>query len=428
MKKVIAGIAICILLVPLALGAVLGISYYNTGEENVPQATLQANNEMLAPVSYSWNAPVFDGILFKTFERGPAQATPHLGTLTQGVLALGYPEGYAVTVTLLQNNEALWSGSGQEWNDYSIADNGSYQLDVVCEKAQQTPRQPYGWFRFSFTFVLDIAPVLETSGQTVKQGDVLALQVSNLQDGVLPTLQTDIPNITAFAFTPSGAGEAVAFVPVSFYCEAGEYNVHVQAGAHTWDITFTAAVVDFPRQDLSIDVSDPAISAATSNEATQQFNNAILPLYEMLDEEKLWEGNFIWPAKGRITTEYGFRRYTNGSPSSRPHAGMDIANDEGTQILAPAAGRVLYAGFLLATGNTIVVEHGGGFKTFYYHMSALHVQAGALVQQGDLMGEMGTTGYSTGSHLHFEARVANQPINVGLLLDGSSSLFHFETN
>lgn len=105
-----------------------------------------------------------------------------------------------------------------------------------------------------------------------------------------------------------------------------------------------------------------------------------------------------WPTNGSVTSGFGYRW---GSL----HAGIDIANGTGTPIRAAKAGTVILAGWNGGYGNCIVIDHGGGFSTLYGHMTRLRASEGQRVDQGDLIGDMGSTGNSTGSHLHFETRV-----------------------
>jgi murein DD-endopeptidase MepM/ murein hydrolase activator NlpD len=105
-----------------------------------------------------------------------------------------------------------------------------------------------------------------------------------------------------------------------------------------------------------------------------------------------------WPTNGSVTSGFGYRW---GSL----HAGIDIANGTGTPIRAAKAGTIILAGWNGGYGNCIVIDHGGGFSTLYGHMTRLRASEGQRVSQGDLIGDMGSTGNSTGSHLHFETRV-----------------------
>ena len=112
----------------------------------------------------------------------------------------------------------------------------------------------------------------------------------------------------------------------------------------------------------------------------------------------------IWPAKGVISSTFGARQdpvYGGGAF----HEGLDIANDVGTTIVATAAGTVTYAGYNGGYGNEIEIDHGNGFVTKYGHNSALLVQVGMTVKKGQSIALMGSTGKSTGSHVHYEVRV-----------------------
>jgi murein DD-endopeptidase MepM/ murein hydrolase activator NlpD len=112
---------------------------------------------------------------------------------------------------------------------------------------------------------------------------------------------------------------------------------------------------------------------------------------------------FIWPVSGPITSGFGWRW-------GRIHEGIDIGAACGTPIRAAASGTVVYAGWMDGYGNIIVIDHGGGMATAYAHQSALYVGGGS-VSQGQTIGAVGSTGHSTGCHLHFEVRVNGTPVD-----------------
>lgn len=113
------------------------------------------------------------------------------------------------------------------------------------------------------------------------------------------------------------------------------------------------------------------------------------------------KGSFINPTKGTYTSKYGPRIHPITKKESF-HTGQDIANSYGTPIVAADGGRVLRASYNGAYGNSIVIDHGNGYSTMYAHMQAFNVSAGDVVSQGQQIGEMGSTGWSTGPHLHYE--------------------------
>jgi murein DD-endopeptidase MepM/ murein hydrolase activator NlpD len=112
----------------------------------------------------------------------------------------------------------------------------------------------------------------------------------------------------------------------------------------------------------------------------------------------------IWPVSAPVTSPFGWRW-------GRMHEGIDLGAAYGTPIAAAAAGTVIYAGWLGGYGNLTVIDHGGGLATAYGHQSRIAVSLGEQVAQGQIIGYVGSTGHSTGPHLHFEVRVNGQPVD-----------------
>jgi murein DD-endopeptidase MepM/ murein hydrolase activator NlpD len=126
---------------------------------------------------------------------------------------------------------------------------------------------------------------------------------------------------------------------------------------------------------------------------------------------------FIWPASGRITSPYGWRRWPFGEGNVRHfHSGMDIGASWGTPVRAAMSGRVSAAGWDNVLGNYIVVSHHSGYRTMYGHLSAIKVKSGAYVAAGERIGDVGSTGLSTGPHLHFTVYKNGVTVNPRNLL------------
>jgi murein DD-endopeptidase MepM/ murein hydrolase activator NlpD len=119
---------------------------------------------------------------------------------------------------------------------------------------------------------------------------------------------------------------------------------------------------------------------------------------------------FAWPLSGRITSQYGPR---NGEF----HHGLDIAGNTGEMIRAGENGLVTTVGYLPYYGNALIIDHGGGYKTLYGHASEFLVNKGDTVERGQPIARVGSTGRSTGPHLHFEVRINNKAVNPILYLD-----------
>ena len=125
----------------------------------------------------------------------------------------------------------------------------------------------------------------------------------------------------------------------------------------------------------------------------------------------LWQGLFRVPAPGEATAPFGEARSYNGGPVASWHGGVDLASPAGGPVLAAAAGRVVLAQKLTVQGNTVVIDHGLGLTSAYFHMDAIQVKLGDAVKQGQAVGVVGNTGLSTGPHLHWEIRVGGVPVD-----------------
>jgi len=123
-----------------------------------------------------------------------------------------------------------------------------------------------------------------------------------------------------------------------------------------------------------------------------------------------FSGRFVSPVNGRQTSSFGYRVHPI-SGSRRMHTGVDLAAPSGTPIRAAATGVVVIAGWMNGYGNTVTIDHGGGISTLYGHCSRLFVSRGQRVQAGQRIAAVGSTGFSTGPHLHFEKRVNGRPVN-----------------
>jgi murein DD-endopeptidase MepM/ murein hydrolase activator NlpD len=251
-------------------------------------------------------------------------------------------------------------------------------------------------------------PAFRGERPELQQGDILLLSLRHLPEGVRPEAKSALGPAV---FVQVDGAEWQAVVPVGNTCKPGRYAVNVRAG----DIYIRTVVVvrayKFDRQNLRINLKSPAIRQARSAEASRQFRERFLPVYSVVDAKRYWQGPFAVPTTGRISTTFGSIRITNGDPSTeRTHKGMDYAAPAGTPVYAPNAGRVVFAENLMLTGNTIVIEHGGGLKSIYYHMNSIDVTVDRIVERGARLGTVGSTGYSTGPHLHYEMRIGEQAV------------------
>lgn len=180
-----------------------------------------------------------------------------------------------------------------------------------------------------------------------------------------------------------------------------------------------AGLADAKRQQLdqienSKELYERMLNALEAESA--QIDNAIRQ-YQSTPQGRKWaatvlKGGLIRPISGRITSSFGYRVHPI-LHVRRFHTGVDLAARSGTPIHCAADGVVVSAGWQGAYGNAVLVLHGSGVSTFYGHCSRLLCSVGQTVKQGQVIANVGSTGWSTGAHLHFEKHVNGKPVNPG---------------
>lgn len=191
--------------------------------------------------------------------------------------------------------------------------------------------------------------------------------------------------------------------PLHLKAVSGAQEVSVRSMLHVTQGSFGLQYLTF--SDEKAELLDPDLVAAESARVWEVTTQATLP--------GLWETTFALPLSGQpqVTASFGTRRSYGGGPATSYHAGVDYSATEGTPVLCPAPGRVVLAETLQVRGNAVIVDHGRGVMTGYWHLSEIDVAVGRQVRTGDVLGKVGNTGLSTGAHLHWELRVMGIPVD-----------------
>jgi murein DD-endopeptidase MepM/ murein hydrolase activator NlpD len=172
---------------------------------------------------------------------------------------------------------------------------------------------------------------------------------------------------------------------------------------------------EFSVQRLTLPTDKVDLDPETERRAVSE-GDRLRGLYRTITPERLWRGRFVRPVAGQEPgTGFGARRIINGKPRS-PHSGIDYAADRGTPVVAVNSGRVALVGDFFFPGRLVVVDHGLGLYTLYFHLDTVAVTDGEMVDRGQPLGTVGSTGRSTGPHLHFGATVGAARIDPAVLL------------
>ncbi|MDR2734256.1 MAG: M23 family metallopeptidase [Spirochaetota bacterium] len=166
----------------------------------------------------------------------------------------------------------------------------------------------------------------------------------------------------------------------------------------------------FEQQNRQISFYWKSQQVMQQSAVTRSFEPVYTRIFSTVSPDKYWQGNFIIPVSGVVTSGFGHYRYYYGGHSST-HRGIDIANTVGTGVHAPNAGKIVFAGHTPDRGNNIVIDHGLGVYTCFFHLAEIFVAADDIVQTGDVVASIGNTGLSTGPHLHWEMVVNGRRVN-----------------
>jgi murein DD-endopeptidase MepM/ murein hydrolase activator NlpD len=223
-----------------------------------------------------------------------------------------------------------------------------------------------------------------------------------------------------------GSSRWQALVGIDLTTTPGTYNASISAsiGATVNKTTYPLVVRarSFPTRTLTVDegfVNPPPEAVEQIERDTETLNR----IWAASAQKRLWSGPFERPVPDPANSRFGSRSILNGQPRS-PHSGADFLSPEGRPVKAPNAGRVVFAGPLYFTGNTVIVDHGLGLFSLFAHLSKIDVHEGGDVTTGEVIGEVGATGRVTGPHLHWTVRVNGARVDPLSLLEvlGQQSL------
>jgi murein DD-endopeptidase MepM/ murein hydrolase activator NlpD len=245
---------------------------------------------------------------------------------------------------------------------------------------------------------------------------------------VVVTLRSDAPLAAAVLVGPGeripleGDEARSAFrglIGVDFAAKTGGERFQIEAqdpcgSTHQAALELRVRAGGFPSQRLTLEpkyVEPPE----SEKERIASDREKVTRAWASGEEGRRWRGAFALPVPGTKPGAFGARRVLNGQTKSR-HGGVDMAAAEGTPVLAAAPARVALAEDLYFSGGTVILDHGGGLFTTYFHLSRIDVREGEVVAAKQAIALVGATGRATGPHLHWGARLHGQRVNpLGLL-------------
>ncbi len=340
--------------------------------------------------------------------------SPFLLTINEKALDYDFQSELPGTYTVYMDGRVLTSGTmdgdlfipnKNGYYDYFI--ETSYEGEFVDTKQVS-----------HFSLHLDLPPSYQLSKDNVEQGGFAELRIINPRVGEEPFIKSD--KELGLKFSKSKGGDYVAIIPSSYSEPVGTINL-----TYGYEDAPQTAMIEVKPREFSIQqltISSSVAARTRTDEAYAEFEKYYYPslvedLYEP-ESSSVHDMGFVLPSAGVLTTEYGETRHVNGAPTSYNHSGLDIAWDADTEILSTADGVVALSRDLILTGGTVVISHGHGLFSSYYHMSQIDVEEGDFVSGGSPIGYQGSTGFSTGVHLHFMISYGDINMEPGYFIYG----------
>ena len=415
--------------VVLLLTVVMGVSYEFTTEGSCPASAVQFGGTELEANGWCWQVPLIGGKLDKVFASPVTLTVQKLGTLYTAHPAFTLPDWYSygpLTITDSAGN-VVFEGTAATYDDFLFPANGDYKAELTVWRLPETmtatqfeggntgalcqnpglekPAKPTGWYHYSFRFTLQASAEVELSAERMEQGGTVAAAFTGMVGETAPTVETDLGNVQVVRL---GSGWR-AYIPAAYNAAAGAHEVTFTVGGETVVKNITVIPKDFGTVEIE---AEPEASEAANTE----FRNIVWPLYEQPAREKLWSGGFVCPAENYMTlVDFGQVKVTGGKQGSRSNS-TKLYTIPGEPCRAPAAGVVVLAKELALTGNTVVIDHGCGMRSYLYGLQTLSVSQGQTVEKGQAVGALG-------EELTMDYKLGSKSVNPWLLFQTGGGLF-----
>jgi murein DD-endopeptidase MepM/ murein hydrolase activator NlpD len=250
----------------------------------------------------------------------------------------------------------------------------------------------------------------------VFQGDIVAIKIPGAG---LAAVEGRMGKATV-PFYPSPSGAYTALVGADLDAKPGVITLTIKGTTttgteHNSQVTLRIKPKSFKKESFSVASEFDQLSPETLERIRndqEEFSRA----FTSSAPQRLWEGSFLLPISSEVTSPFGYRRVINGTPRA-PHTGVDLKAALGTPVVAPNHGKVALVGDFFFSGLSVVLDHGGGLYTVYFHLAEYKVEMGVPVSKGDVIGLSGMTGRVTGPHLHWGARINGARVDPFELLN-----------
>ena len=411
-----------VLFVLIIAGGGVAWLYRSATPDMLPEVKVTFDGQELAPTAYKWHVPVVGSFFRRTYAEtlnsSPVVLEDAISDASPDIIVT--PSDYSTQLTITDaDKETVYEGSATAFRSYLFAENGTFDAKLVVtasDSAAEDRSSVTGTETWQFRFTVSIKPSVTLCTPTVQQGSVAAVRVGSTMSRTEPTLTGPLES-TGFVRAANGW---ICYLPIPWNAETGNTELTVTADGYTETLTLSVRAASYSYKDYSTksQLTSPYIGADDAPDAVRRLlttdggeiqwavGGFVQPFLDSFDTPLLYGmTEYVGRSYSERSTNYGYGGRTSTNVVIKPKKSKD-------SMIVPASGHVLLAEDLGGSyGYTVVIDHGAGLRSIFYGLTALDVEAGDDVKQGQLLGTSGRTVVA-------ELRIGTVPINPLLVWRG----------
>ena len=411
-----------VLFVLIIAGGGVAWLYRSATPDMLPEVKVTFDGQELAPTAYKWHVPVVGSFFRRTYAEtlnsSPVVLEDAISDASPDIIVT--PSDYSTQLTITDaDRETVYEGSATGFRSYLFAENGTFDAKLVVtasDSAAEDRSSVTGTETWQFRFTVSIKPSVTLCTPTVQQGSVAAVRVGSTMSRTEPTLTAPLES-TGFVRAANGW---ICYLPIPWNAETGNTELTVTADGYTETLTLSVRAASYSYKDYSAksQLMSPYIGADDAPDAVRRLlttdggeiqwavGGFVQPFLDSFDTPLLYGmTEYVGRSYSERSTNYGYGGRTSINVVIKPKKSKD-------SMIVPASGHVLLAEDLGGSyGCTVVIDHGAGLRSIFYGLTALDVEAGEDVKQGQLLGTSGRTVVA-------ELRIGTVPINPLLVWRG----------
>lgn len=411
-----------VLFVLIIAGGGVAWLYRSATPDMLPEVKVTFDGQELAPTAYKWHVPVVGSFFRRTYAEtlnsSPVVLEDAISDASPDIIVT--PSDYSTQLTITDaDKETVYEGSATGFRSYLFAENGTFDAKLVVtasDSAAEDRSSVTGTETWQFRFTVSIKPSVTLCTPTVQQGSVAAVRVGSTMSRTEPTLTGPLES-TGFVRAANGW---ICYLPIPWNAETGNTELTVTADGYTETLTLSVRAASYSYKDYSAksQLMSPYIGADDAPDAVRRLlttdsgeiqwavGGFVQPFLDSFDTPLLYGmTEYVGRSYSERSTNYGYGGRTSTNVVIKPKKSKD-------SMIVPASGHVLLAEDLGGSyGYTVVIDHGAGLRSIFYGLTALDVEAGDDVKQGQLLGTSGRTVVA-------ELRIGTVPINPLLVWRG----------